>query len=231
MEQYQLQSGTFMNYRPDTTDLNCIKEIHKQKVYQNVRLGFKFDEEHQSGKSWLDLGGNIGAFSRLIQECGGTGVVFEPIKENYDILLTNVNPDIIQAMNSAVTHHEEEELEFYTATKERDKYRFTTMPNARPVGRFANTNIKELLDMEFDGIKMDIEGAELGIIDAEKLPKCDRLVMEYHFSKDKKMRNFHQRMEILRGMFSTVHYSPSINKYDLDKDWPVSFDQIIYCVR
>lgn len=224
-EEYQ------MYYRPDTTDENVMKEIFGRKDYQNIKNGFVFDKGSQKGKRWLDLGANIGAFSKLVEKCGGTTIAFEPIEENFMILEKNV--DKSEVFQAAVTTSKSETLQFYTSTKERDKYRFTSIQNARPSDVVNNIYIGEVIEGfgKFDGVKIDIEGAELDMIDKGLIPDCDLLVMEYHFSKDKNMANFHKRVALLREIFTHVHYQPFLNKYDLTKPYPLSVDKYIHCVK
>ena len=228
-EQYKIKkfNGT-IDYRPDTTDMPCIIEVIENKVYSYKKHNIVFEPNSQQDKLWLDLGANIGTFTKLIELCGGKCISFEPIKENYELLERNAKHS--DCYNTAVTTHKEETLQFYTATKPNDLYRFTECKNARPYCEVDNMHISELIDMEFHGIKMDIEGSELSIIDQRLIPKCQILVMEYHFSRDKSMVNFHNRIAILEEMFEIVQYQPFLNKYDLDKPYPISQDKMIHAV-
>ena len=229
LETYELQKfNGSVKYRPDTTDLPCIKEVIENKVYSYKKHGIIFEPNSLNGKLCLDLGANIGTFTKLVELCGGNSVSFEPIKENFELL--QLNSQHSELMNCAVTTSQEKTLQFYTATKPNDLYRFTACENTRPYCEVDNIHISELMNMEFHLIKMDIEGSELSIIDQRMIPKCEILVMEYHFSRDKSMVNFHNRIAILREMFNIVQYQPFIDKYDLEKPWPLAIDKMIHCV-
>lgn len=226
LKKYDTGRGT-ISYRPDTTDLNCIIEIHKRREYHHKRLGFTFDDLR--GQRWLDLGANIGAFTALIEQAGGVTVAFEPDPINFKILSHNAKSS--EVYNYCVTNVETPVIEFYAPSKESDKYRYSLVPTTRPYMQFQNFHVSGLMEEEFDGIKMDIEGSEFGLIDNLLIPPCKRLVMEYHFSKDRSMVNFHERIKKLKQLFSIVHYQPFLNKYDLDKPYPLAVDKMIYCVK
>jgi len=82
---------------------------------------------------------------------------------------------------------------------------------------------------KWDGAKLDIEGSELPMIDEGKLPITDKLVMEYHFSRDNKsMKNFRRRIKILRSLYEIVKYPPSLDRVKEDK-YPGRFDILVFC--
>ena len=86
-----------------------------------------------------------------------------------------------------------------------------------------------------NGIKMDIEGAEHSILDSfPKLPdSVTKMVMEYHFIKDRSMSKFHARMDNLRKHFSSVNYPQNLD--DLRdrgiEEFPHFFDRLVFCLR
>jgi FkbM family methyltransferase len=219
-------------YRKDTTDLNCLKEVLIQKCYKHTKHNIFVNE----GETWLDLGGNMGAFGLYCELRKASNVIsFEPDSDNYDLMklnyennLKNTKFDIFQA---AVTVKKESEIQFFKAYKETDRYRFSTIKNNRPTIKMPNVCVEELMDMQFDGIKMDIEGSEFDILDQRKLPNCKKLIMEYHITKDKSMRNFHSRMDYLRQIFKRVHYFESLDKFDRNGNYPGFFDRVIFCTN
>lgn len=227
-----------MAYRENTTDLNCIKEVIEEKTYRHTRIGFDIEE----GEEWLDLGGNIGAFGMYCFQKGASCVSYEPEEENFEILKYNYSslrqfkPSIsLKAIKSAVTAFEGSEIEFFNnSRKKSDRYRYTTrkVSTSRSLGRFKNKFIGDIKLPKkgyWDGVKMDIETSEFPMIDNRLIPKCNKLVIEYHISKDKSMSNFHNRMEILRELFDFVYYIPSLDKFDPEGEYPGFFDRVIHC--
>lgn len=220
-------------YRKETTDFNCLKEVILQKTYQLKTLNFTVER----GENWIDVGGNIGAFGLWASSLGVSSVnSFEPdndcfsiMKINYENFSTN-NSKLI-CHNFALTTSEENELFFYKGGKDSDRYRTSIIPNKRPKITLPNKHIRFIDDLQFDCIKMDIEGSEFDIIDNNLIPKCKKFVMEYHITKDKSMANFHKRMNILRESFDVVYYMKSLDLFDKNGEYPGFFDRMVYCLN
>lgn len=218
-------------YRKNTTDLNCLKEVLDQKCYRSV----KYDFDVKQGEHWLDLGGNIGAFGLYAMYKGATVDSYEPDTDCYEIMLANYNNNFPQfnsvAINYAITNQKQDNLVFYKGGKDSDRYRTSIIKNTKQSITLKNLHASQILETEFSGCKMDIEGAEFGLIDDELIPNCYKLVFEYHLTKDKSMKNFHRRMDILRKHFSEVLYMPSLDRFDKNSQYPGFFDRIITCKR
>ena len=159
---------------------------------------------------------------------------YEPDKENFRILKKNIDGlKGYEVINSAVSDRREKEIEFFSGKRLTDRYRYSLKPNktGRSLGKLKNKYGGFLKDQSYDGVKMDIESAEFGLIDDYMLPNSRKLVLEYHFTKDKDVSNFQKRMGILRKHFSLVHYSACLDRFDVDKPYPGFFDQMVYCKR
>ncbi len=224
-------NGFEIAIRDNTTDLNCLKEV-LGKCYKNKTLDFNVEQ----GESWLDLGGNIGAFGLYCELNGAKKVTsYEPFEENFNIMEANYSHNLkhtkFEIINKAVTADENELIEFFKASKETDRYRYSVIKNARPFMTMDNLYAGKIKNQFFDGIKMDIEGSEFELIDQDLLPKCNKLVLEYHITKDKSMRNFHNRMDRLREKFRTVHYFKSLDSFDPNGNYPGFFDRMIFCIK
>lgn len=75
-----------------------------------------------------------------------------------------------------------------------------------PQEEVPNMCAESLTRMGFDGVKMDIEGSEGPILDAGWLPRCRKLVMEYHTSCDTSVENMRRRLDFLKRTFTHVAY-------------------------
>lgn len=216
-------------FRPGTTDEPVLKEVLTACCYRKVRSGF----EVCPGEHWLDLGANIGAFAAYCYLNGATADCYEPDSQCFTILQKNIGKlPGFSLHQTAVTHLPHKTLPFYKGTKPTDHYRATILPTRtkHPAGSLPNRHGQFLTQLTYDGVKMDIEGSEFGLIEAGYIPQCKKLVLEYHFSRDKgSMTNFHQRMDMLRQMFKEVSYSPTMDKPMLNDKWYSPFDQFIYC--
>lgn len=69
----------------------------------------------------------------------------------------------------------------------------------------------------FDGVKMDIEGAEMEIIERiESFKGVNKFAFEYHFDKDDSVARYNRIIEKLQKHFDVVKFSPikpGIEKY------------------
>lgn len=221
--------GREIIFREDTTDLNCLLEVLDKKVYQH--RGFNLFVEE--GEHWLDLGGNIGAFAVFAKRNGATCESYEPIKENFEILQKNIKTlgEGFSCFEHAVTNSHDEYLDMFSGNKESDRYRFTIKKRGEKYfkGSFKNKHASIFENRKFDGVKIDIETSEFGLLDDRLIPNCNKLIMEYHISKDSDFNNFDRRMNYLREIFDEVYYMESLDKFPRDKKYPGSFDRMIYC--
>ena len=89
-----------------------------------------------------------------------------------------------------------------------NKYRHTIYPkNGWENIKVDSYNFDELLNQKLDGIKMDVEGAEIDIFDNEHdWGTIKKLTFEYHFDFDNIIDNFLSRMERLRIHFDEIYY-------------------------
>lgn len=216
-------------YRKETTDFNCLKEVLIQKCYQSK----KHNVLVEAGETWLDLGGNIGAFGLFCNLNGARVISFEPDFDCCEIMAQNYQNfipfDNFSINQCAVTNKKESKLKFYRGGKISDRYRTSIIPNTKECIELNNIHFDTLKAFDFTSIKMDIEGSEFGLIDDGLIPKVDKLIFEYHITKDKSMENFHKRMNLLRDQFKNVHYMPSLDRFDKKGLYPGFFDRIIVC--
>lgn len=231
-------------YRPGTTDENAIKEVTIGKAYRRKKLDF----DVMSGEHWIDLGANIGSFAAYCWIRGATASCYEPDPDCFALLHRSFsNLGGFKLHNHAITEFSERSLTFCKGTKETDHYR-ATIAHTRtphPSGVLPNRCVTSLFPKGYvgfgpgirvgkdipriDGIKMDIESAEFGIIDRRFIPPCNKLVMEYHFSRNKSLADFRRRIKILKEVFRVVDYPPGLDRdYPGDK-FPGFFDRLIFC--
>lgn len=219
-DKYLLQRYKFPNrnidldiyIRPETTDIKVIEEVLKKNVYEKPKIGFYVSE----GERWLDLGGNIGTFALLALAHGASVVTCEPEQENLELLQLNLETnfdDGWEIMPVAVTTSNEESIDLYLCKGEYNKYRHTVFPKrGRQSIRVSQENIRQILQQGFTGIKMDIEGSEIEILEYlapldYKRAGVQKMVFEYSFDIDPSIPRFLQIVDRLRQYFSEVHYT------------------------
>jgi hypothetical protein len=77
---------------------------------------------------------------------------------------------------------------------------------------------------------MDIEGSEGGLLDDNLLPNCNKLVLEYHLSRDSSMEALQRRIAYLKRIFVTVKYPAGLDRQMVQGGNQKSFyDRKIWC--
>ena len=221
--------------RPGTTDEKVVDEVLKCNVYEKQKIGFHVKQ----GESWLDLGGNIGTFALLALSHGASVVTCEPEKDNLDLLTRNLEANFPNGqwkiLPVAVTTGNSNTVDLYLCKGNYNKYRHTIYPiRGRQAVSVTQKNINELLrEYKFDGIKIDIEGAEIDILeqleaDDFKVAGITKMVYEYSFDIDPSIPRFLKIIEKLRGYFTIVSYT-KVNEDQLEyKFFPAAV--LVYCM-
>jgi FkbM family methyltransferase len=224
-----------LHYRPGTSDEGCIKEVIERRCYARRRAGF----DVMPGERWLDLGANIGAFAAYAVLRGAVEVdCYEPEPECFEILTKNAAAlskyAKVNLHNVAITNRKEPRLAFKKGRSPTDHYRATIMTENRlpELGALENRHGAFLKKLRYDGVKMDIEGSEFGLIDDDLLPRAGKLVMEYHYGRDRKnLTNLAERLARLERRFTSV-WVPGFVQRDLDagvEEYSGMFDSMIFC--
>ncbi len=220
IEFVSVEGKTFI-CRKNTTDKNIVLEVFRGTYRRKTR--FQFDVLR--GETWIDIGAHIGAFSAYCMNRGGAIVgAYEPITENGEQFTLNVPEIDIQVC--AISAINCDTIELRKGTRDGKYCSFSAKGKLGDIVKVKNRHIKTLTG--FDCIKMDIEGGEFDILDKREIPKCKKLVFEYHFRKDRSMVNFRERINYLKTIFKNIYYEPHIDRVYTDK-FPFHFDKIIFC--
>ena len=173
--------------RPDTLDEYVFKEI--KSSYKYLDIG--------EGDIVLDIGANIGAFSKYALEKGAHRVyAYEPEPENYELLVINTHPDFfpigagqILRVRSAVVGTNETEIELYINSKKNKGLHMTRPVRGREGVTVRAENFGKILhNRQPNKVKIDVEGGEYGFMPIT-FPDCvEKLVMELHFQYNKNWR-------------------------------------------
>lgn len=204
-------AGLTLSHRPGTTDIRVIHEVITNRCYRRAKVGF----DVEAGEKWLDLGANIGAFAAYAHSRGARCESFEPEPGCFAVLKVNRQPGC-NIFRAAVTSHDGPTIPFFA---QKDKARQATASTLshrsrnrmEAVGEVANVCAADL-PRYYNGVKMDIEGAEHDIIDRGMIPACDKLVLEYHSTVDRSVANMARRVEVLRSLFDNVYLEPEMER-------------------
>ena len=222
----KLVEGIKVYYRPEEGDEAIFKEVVEGAAYR--RSSASFDVE--AGEHWLDLGANVGAFAVYCRLRKATAVCYEPEPGCFKLLKKNAPK--FELHNAAVTGFKEASLDFFGSN--RPTHARGTVSAVRGyvgLGQVDNVYGGTLIGQPVDGIKMDIEGSEGLLIDKWLLPKCKKLVMEYHTSRDPSVENLKRRLSILQRKFKQVAYPPEYDRAIESgaEEYRSHFDRMVYC--
>lgn len=227
--------GVRFRPRPNTTDLQSIQEVVQRRVYTGREIPLT------SGERWLDLGANVGAFSVFAASLGCEVDAYEPVRSNVQQLTINaaLNPlsGKIRTYTAAVVELPTPEGWVLLATprSERNQYRYTTMPKDRwETQKVSGISFAQAMERHAPhGIKMDIEGAEIAILESireqpQLLDGVKYLALEYHLDYDPSLSSYHSRVSALREIFDVVK-APKLPEFGTFDKWPSG--KVIRCWR
>ena len=187
--------------RPNTLDEYIFKEIKSSYSCLDI----------QEGDIVLDVGANIGAFSKYALEKGALNVfAYEPEPENFDLLIANTSmipSHKIFRFQCAVVGTNQTEIELYINSKKNKGLHMTREVRGRDsISVRAENFYKIIFKLKPNKIKIDVEGAEYGFMPIEFPNFVDRIVMELHFQYNKEWRPLAIKMHenMLKQGFSVI---------------------------
>lgn len=203
-------------------DNEVYREVVKARCYERPRLGFTV----RSGERWLDCGANVGAFAVWAEKTKDAKVIaYEACHENTEIASQNLR------MNGCCSTIETAFISpraggvSSVSFNERTPARSSAM--SKGMQRFVKNKslTEEILKHRPHGLKIDIEGGELPILDAGfPLDGIRALAIEYHFRFEKDCVAARRRIAPFLSHFK----HNSIPKTIFTKDrWPAWQDAIL----
>lgn len=183
----ETRTGLKIKIRTNSTDVMAFTHVWLIEEYSNS--GFDLHESD----TIIDIGAHIGLFTLFASQFCKNGKIycFEPVKENYELLLSNMtlnNLSNVSAFNVAVAD-KTSTVRIFLNKDESGHSMFAQDSNFIEV---QSTILKNIFDENnisiCNFIKMDCEGAEYDII--RSLPqkyftKIKKMIIEYHMA-DKK---------------------------------------------
>jgi len=167
--------------REGTTDSDIIKEI--KPTYGWLLQGLSPQDE-----TVLDIGGNIGCYSRYAWEQGARKIYcYEPEESNFNLLRENVSGTSIKIFNQALmSNPESEKVDFFIPKNEKNMGGCSlTIQGGRRKVSVKTKRFSDVLEaLRPSIIKMDCEGAEYDLLLNTPLPDCvKRVCIELHLGK------------------------------------------------
>lgn len=194
-------------WRPGTTDEKVIDEVLRRNVYERKKMEFHLNQ----APVWLDLGANIGTFSLKATTSGCRVVAYEPEPENFNILVENTRGLSVTPVKAAIVASSDKSTQpLYLCKGDYNKYRHTLTKIRGRLTIDVDVHIfKDVLDQfRPNGVKMDIEGAEIDILDSMTTwpTHVTHLVFEYSFDRDRSITRFKKIIDQLKENFTHVHH-------------------------
>lgn len=211
--QYEHNGMKFL-CRDGYSDHKTWKEVAVNKAYE--KKGFKIEE----GEHWIDLGGNVGAFSVFAYAKGATVDCYEPDPGNVAMIATNLelNGDTKTRVHQAAVVHNDIKFAKMNVWTKGQTWRNSLIRNKKGTTQIT-VPCKNFFHIvkPTDCVKMDVEGCEIPILEA--MPEdftCKKLVFEWSFDVDKSTKRLARVLDKLEGIFDHVLYSSQIRKI---KSW------------
>jgi FkbM family methyltransferase len=189
-------NGIKFYYREGFSDLKTFEEVIGRDVYQ--KKGMKIEHSER----WMDCGGNVGSFALLACSKGARVTVYEPDPFNCEMIKKNLALNGFEATvkQVALVHNDTKEIILFIGNN-------GNVWRNSIVKQWNNKGIKVPclnFDAEakgFDFCKMDIEGAEMLILEnTKKIFK--KLVYEWSFDIDDNLQRFWSIIEKQQKQYS-----------------------------
>jgi len=194
MKQSSIKDISFF-YREATSDLKTFKEVIQKDVYRKRGMTINKNE------TWIDCGGNVGSFTLLACSLGANVIVYEPDPNNCKMIEKNLKLNNFDAeiKNLALVHNEVKEANLYVGNNG-NVWRNSIYKNWNGKGiRVDCVNFDEELP-EGVCVKMDIEGAEMPILERTNL-KFKKMVYEWSFDIDPSLERFWSIIDKQKKMY------------------------------
>ena len=181
---FESKTGLKIKIRVNSTDLMALTHVWLIKEYHHD------DFKIETNDVIIDVGAHIGLFALYASQFCKDGkiICYEPIKENYELLLENVKQNKINniiSYNSAVSNSSST-VKIYLNQDESGHSMFLKNVNFVTVVSISLPKILEKNNIEnCDFLKLDCEGAEYEIIDSLKedfFKKIKKTIIEYHLA-------------------------------------------------
>jgi len=179
-----------------------------EKTFEEVIVGETYKRRYfdiKEGEHWIDLGGNVGAFALNVISNGATVDIYEPdpfscqqIEKN--LKLNGFDANIIQ---KAVVSTDLKRMTMYVGNNNQ-VWRNSLYKNwGNQKFTVDCIHFSEVIKNNADCCKMDIEGAEMPILEAMDIMP-NKMVFEWSFDVDESLTRYRELVKRMEGKYKTV---------------------------
>ena len=199
-------NGIKFYYREGFSDLKTFEEVLGNKVY--LKKGMTINPNER----WMDCGGNVGAFALLACSKGAKVTIYEPDPYNCKMIENNLKLNNFKAeiKQVALVHNNRKEAVLFIGNN-------NAVWRNSIVKKWNNKGIKvpcinfDEESKNFDCCKMDIEGAEMLILEnSNKI--FDKLVYEWSLDIDRNINRLRTLIKKQESMYNRIIEDGSILK-------------------
>jgi len=217
MKQSEIKGIKFY-HREGTSDLKTFEEVIGKDVYRKKGMTIEKDEK------WIDCGGNVGAFTLLACSLGAKVIVYEPDPSNCKMIEMNLKLNGFNAeiKNVALVHNDSKQANLYVGNNG-NVWRNSLFKNWN--GKGIKVDCVKFDEVIQDGvcIKIDIEGAEMPILETTNL-KFKKMVFEWSFDIDDSLFRFWNIIEKLESIYKIASIGNTAKFISRDYDtWQKSW--------
>lgn len=226
--------GLKFECRQGFSDKKTFDEVIVGNTYEKKKLGFTIDR----GERWIDLGGNVGAFAVKAISNGVKFVdIYEPDPFNCKAIEKNMKLNDFTNFNihqKAVVANGMKRMKMYVGN-DMQTWRNSLYKNwGNQSFNVDCVHFEEVIKPQFC-VKMDIEGAEIPILESielNQLPK--KMVFEWSFDIEPVMGRYKKVIDKLRPCYKTLYKHSNqfynLPDYKLPKNVMPKCDNI-YCIK
>ena len=181
---FKTRTKRIIKIRKKSTDLMALTHVWLIEEYK--KQGFEIN----SNDTVVDVGAHIGLFTLYASQFCTNGKIFsfEPVKENYELLLENIKLNDLQQVktfNKAVSDSNIP-IKLFINDDESGHSMFSQSSHSMMIDSISLQKVFDENQIKYcNFLKLDCEGAEYEIIKnlpLEYLKKIDKIIIEYHMA-------------------------------------------------
>ena len=193
-------------HRPGFSDLKTFQEVLGRNVYR--QRGMKI----APGEKWMDCGGNVGAFTLLACHQGASVTTYEPDPYSCELLSKNLalNGFSAEIRQAALVHNDWKAVTLFVGNNN-NVWRNSIVKQWNSSGLTVPAVNFDKEAVRFDNCKMDIEGAEMPILE-QTGRVFKKLVYEWSFDIDPSLPRLWSLLDRqkqsyrVEAAWSSIHY-------------------------